>query len=95
MGQGDCFFDIFKISGVVQVAHAAAIGAAETGLWLQPLANDSCNFAFQVKFGLCDDRFNEIAFGQQIIYMPASCLSCSFAYLDMAIYTLESTGTPC
>jgi len=75
MGLGDSFFHFFKVLGAVQVAHAAAIGAAETGLWLQSLANGPGNFAFQVKFGPRDDRFNEAAMGQEVVYVPASCLN--------------------
>ncbi len=95
MGEGDHLSHLLETFGVVQVAIAAAIGAAETKLWQQSLPDGLCNFAFQVNFSPGDDRLHEAAMWQKIVYVPSSCLFDSLGYQDVTIHSLEAARTSC
>ena len=79
-----------QVRGIVQVAYAAAIRAAEARHGHEPLSDSFCDAALQIQGGFGDEYLQEAGMGQEIVDVPASCCFDAFRYQDVAVHPLEA-----
>jgi hypothetical protein len=95
MSRCDRLSHLSMVRGIVQVAHAAAIRAAEAWYGHESLSDSSCDAALQIQAGFADEYLLEAGMRQEVIDVPPSCCFDAFQYLDVAVHPLEAAKPSC
>lgn len=84
---------LLPLRSEMQVAIAAAIGAAEAGDSHELFSNSFRDAALHVPGGPGGEGLHQAGRGQQIVDVPASCCLFALQHLDVAVHALEAAGT--